>query len=81
MKRMRCFLTFWMVLFFLPACAGVPGESSDRLQERMDRREGIAEHYEERRKIRSNAADRRYDMWWNRAMGKPNDPQAWQQVY
>ncbi len=81
MKKPHCLLTLGLVPFFLPACAGIPGESPEHMRERMARQDILVERHQEKHKIRSEAADRRYDQWWNNAVGKPNDPQAWQQTY
>ena len=68
-------------ILFLPGCAGIPGESPEHMRERMERQDGMVDRRQEKLKIRSEAADRRYFQWWHNAVGKPNDPQAWQQTY
>ena len=58
-------------------CAGIPGESPENMRERMERQDKLIERRGEKRQIRSEAADRRYNDSWNRAMGR--DPEKWQQ--
>lgn len=42
--------------------------SNADLQERMDRRNDAYSGLQERREIRQDARDARYDAWWDRAM-------------
>jgi len=47
----------------LTSCA-----SNDKLQERLDRRTDAAVNYQERRKMRNEANDVRYNAWYDRVM-------------
>jgi hypothetical protein len=47
----------------LTSCA-----SNDQLQERLDRRTDAAVNYQERRKMRNEANDVRYNAWFDRVM-------------
>lgn len=42
--------------------------SNAALQDRMDRRSGAYSSFQERREIRQDARDQRYDAWWDRVM-------------
>ncbi|MDB6133681.1 MAG: hypothetical protein JWM59_1924 [Verrucomicrobiales bacterium] len=63
--------------FLLPACtalvlvncAGLPGETPAEMRTRVDRQDQRFYEREEKRKIRSEAADRRYDTWWKNSTG------------
>lgn len=57
-------------LLILPSCAGLPGESPEHMQKRMDRQDKWAARYDEKRRIRSQTADERYNRAWDRAMGR-----------
>lgn len=50
-------------------CAGLPGETPEQMRSRMDRQDRYIDQREEKRKIRSEAADRRYDTWWKNSTG------------
>lgn len=76
--RPALFLPF---LFLLPSCAGLPGESPEHMRERIARQDVLVDRHQEKRKIRSEAADRRYNQSWNNAMGRSNDPEAWPESY
>ena len=69
------------LLLLLPSCAGIPGESPEHMRERIARQDVIVDRHQEKRKIRSEAADRRYNQSWNNAMGRSNDPKAWPESY
>lgn len=58
-------------------CAGIPGESPEHMRERMERQDALIERRGEKRQIRTEAADSRYEKSWDRAMGR--DPEKWQQ--
>lgn len=75
------FLSAVAMALLMPSCAGIPGESPENMQERLERQDKIVDRYQDKQKIRSEAADRRYDQWWNKAMGRPADPSEWQQTY
>jgi hypothetical protein len=60
---------------FLPACCGLclasgltSCASNEQLQERLDRRTDAAVKYQERRKMRNEANDVRYNAWYDRVM-------------
>lgn len=72
---------FLPLLLLLPSCAGIPGESPEHMRERIARQDVIVDRHQEKRKIRSEAADRRYNQSWNNAMGRSNDPKAWPESY
>lgn len=62
----RAFLLGWCVLCLtsgLTSCA-----SNEQLQERLDRRTDTAIKYQERRKMRNEANDVRYNAWYYRVM-------------
>ena len=62
----RAFLCAWGGLCLtsgLTSCA-----SNDQLQERLDRRTDAAVNYQERRKMRNEANDARYNAWYDRVM-------------
>ncbi len=53
------------------ACAFTePTETRADFEERMKRRNDTYAERIERRKIRDEARDERYDMWWNKIMGR-----------
>ena len=53
------------------ACAFTePMETRADFEERMKRRNDTYAERMERRKIRDEARDERYDMWWNKIMGR-----------
>jgi len=82
MRNMTCLLlTAVAIPLFLPGCAGISGENPERMNERMERQDKMMDRYQDKRKTRSEAADRRYDQWWNKAMGRPSNPTEWQQIY
>lgn len=54
----------------LPSCAGIPGESPDHMRERVDRQDEWIDRRAEKRSIRSQSADERYNAWWDRSMGR-----------
>jgi|GEM_PF-5854862 hypothetical protein len=63
---LRSFLIAWCGLCLtsgLTSCA-----SNDKLQERLDRRTDAAVKYQERRKMRNEANDVRYNAWYDRVM-------------
>ncbi len=62
-------------VFLLANCAGVPGESPEHMRQRMERQENWADRYDEKRRIRSQTADERYNRSWDRAMGR--DSSSW----
>lgn len=67
-KRISLFCATGAVLL-LTDCAGVPGESPEHMRMRMERQDTVIDNRQEKRKIRSEAADRRYDQWWDNATG------------
>jgi hypothetical protein len=54
----------------LPSCADIPGESPDHRSKRIERHDEWIDRRAEKRSIRSQSADERYDAWWDRAMGR-----------
>ncbi len=54
----------------LPSSAGLPGESPDHMRERVDRQDEWIDRRAEKRAIRSQSADERYNAWWDRSMGR-----------
>ena len=54
----------------LTSCAGIPGESPDHMRERVDRQDEWIDRRAEKRSIRSQSADERYNAWWDRSMGR-----------
>ena len=52
------------------SCAGIPGESPEHMRERVERQDERFDKRMEKRSIRTEAADRRYDKWWDAAMGR-----------
>jgi hypothetical protein len=74
---MKCLpaATIAVLAVILTSCAGIPGESPEHMRERVARQDERYDNYIEKRKIRSEAADRRYEKSWNQAMGR--DPNAW----
>jgi len=69
MKKLT-FLTLAGTCLALSNCAGIPGESPEHMRERMARQDNRVDKRQEKRNIRTEAADRRYDAWWDGAMGK-----------
>ncbi len=65
------------VMLLLTNCAGIPGESPEHMRQRVERQDKVVDRYNEKRQIRSEAADRRYGQSWDRAMGR--DPEKWDQ--
>lgn len=61
---------------FLSSCAGLPGESPDEMRARVDRQDKWYDARQEKRQIRTETADRRYDKWWDNAMGR-SDSNSW----
>ena len=55
-------------LTLLLACAGLTSCSTEALQDRMDSRNEAYYKLQERREIRQDARDARYDAWWDRVM-------------
>ena len=62
-------------LAFLPSCAGIPGESPEHMRERLARQDQRFDQRLEKRQLRSEAADRRYNKSWDAAMGR--HPSGW----
>jgi hypothetical protein len=62
-------------VFVLASCAGLPGESPEHMRKRMERQDNWADRYDEKRRIRSEAADERFNRSWDRAMGR--DSSSW----
>ena len=54
----------------LPSCAGIPGESPDHMRNRVERQDEWIDRRAEKRAIRSQSADERYNAWWDRSMGR-----------
>ena len=54
----------------LSSCAGIPGESPDHMRQRVDRQDEWIDRRAEKRSIRSQSADDRYNAWWDRTMGR-----------
>lgn len=77
----RLVLTSMAIPLLLPCCAGLPGESPDHMRERMERQGQLVDRHQEKHQIQSEPADRGYDRWLNKAVGKPEEPQAWQLTY
>ena len=50
--------------FLTPSCA----DNNEELQQRLDRRNESYGQLQERRKMRGEARDERYDAWWDRTM-------------
>lgn len=61
-----------MTLF--TSCAGIPGESPEHMQKRLDRQDTALDRYNEKRQMRIQASDRRYERSWDRAMGHETKP-------
>lgn len=63
---------------FLSSCAGLPGETPDQMRARVSRQDKWYDAREEKRKIRTETADRRYNDWWNNSMGRSDsDYKSW----
>ena len=62
-------------LALLPCCAGLPGESPEHMRERLARQDQRFDQRLEKRQLRSEAADRRYNKSWDAAMGR--HPSGW----
>ena len=62
-------------LALLPCCAGLPGESPDHMRQRLARQDQRFDQRLEKRQLRSEAADRRYNKSWDAAMGR--HPSGW----
>lgn len=62
-------------LALLPCCAGLPGESPEHMRERLARQDQRFDQRLEKRQLRSEAADRRYNKSWDAAMGR--SPSGW----
>ncbi len=62
-------------LALLPCCAGLPGESPEHMRERLARQDQRFDQRLEKRQLRSEAADRRYNKSWDAAMGR--NPSGW----
>ena len=54
----------------LASCAGLPGESPDHMRDRVERQDEWIDRRAEKRSIRSQSADERYNAWWDRSMGR-----------
>ena len=54
----------------LPSCADIPGESPDGTSQSVDRYDEWIDRRAEKRSIRSQSADERYNAWWDRTMGR-----------
>jgi hypothetical protein len=76
MKLRKLILVLVTVGPFLSSCAGLPGESPDQMRARVDRQDKWYDDRQEKRKIRTETADRRYDKWWDNAMGR-SDTNSW----
>ena len=58
----------------LPACrSSSQSERTRALEERLERQDARIDARAERRRMRSEAEDRRYHNWFNRVMGRPGD--------
>ena len=79
--KIHPFVSALAVTFLIPGCTGIPGESPENMQEGMERQDKMLDRYQNKQKTRSETADRRYDQWWNKAMGRPAGPSEWQQTY
>lgn len=55
-------------LLVLLAVASLSSCSTEALQDRMDSRNEAYSKLQERREIRQDARDARYDAWWDRVM-------------
>ena len=77
----RCLLATLVPVLLSPGCAGIPRESREHRRQHLERQDGMVDRRLENSKVRSEATDLRYDHWWRNAVGKPSDPQAWQQTY
>ena len=75
MKMTRRLLAAAFPMLLLPSCAGIPGESPENMRQRMERQDRLVERRQEKRAIRSEAADRRWNNSWDRAMGR--SPSGW----
>ena len=69
MQRLLLSLIF-VSSVLLPSCAGLPGESPDHMRERVERQDEWIDRRAEKRSIRSQSADERYNAWWDRSMGR-----------
>ena len=56
--------------FLFSSCAGIPGESPEHMRARVERDDKVYDRIMEKRAIRHETADRRYDQWWDAAMGR-----------
>jgi transcription elongation factor Elf1 len=54
----------------LPSCAAIPGKSPDGMSQSVDRYDEWIDRRAEKRSIRSQSADERYNAWWDRTMGR-----------
>ena len=69
MKKLPSILGLTGLSLILCNCAGIPGESPDHMRKRIERQDKLINQHEEKRKIRNEASDRRYDQWWDNATG------------
>ncbi|MES2706306.1 MAG: hypothetical protein V4726_06825 [Verrucomicrobiota bacterium] len=69
MKKLPSILCLAGTAVVLSNCAGLPGESPEHMRERVARQDKRFDARQEKRQIRSETADRRYDTWWNNATG------------
>lgn len=54
----------------LPNCAGLPGESPEHMEKRMDRQDSMIDRRMKKREIRTRESDARYHQWWDTVMGR-----------
>ncbi|MEN9284168.1 MAG: hypothetical protein RLZZ179_1661 [Verrucomicrobiota bacterium] len=67
---MRILLMACGVLGTVSCSLTPPVESRENFEARLDRQNANYEERMERRKMRQAAQDERYDLWWNKIMGR-----------
>lgn len=76
LRKSILLLTACGPLLSLSSCAGLPGETPDEMRARVDRQDKWYDARQEKRQIRTETADRRYNDWWDKSMGR-TDSNSW----